>query len=336
MSNQGTVAMPHWWQRKESMIAFVILGTLVLIAVLIFTAHTYHWDVTTTTTTEVTKTPQTKVTITETGKSLLDWLQLLGVIAIPIVVGFGTALFTRQQTKTSEANAENQRQEELLRTYFDRMTDLLAPIPLDASQKLSPHPNVQSIVRARTLAALHMLNAERKTIVLRFLHDADLLQYVKSFLYSLDLSHTDLNRIDLREANLSGANLFDANLFEANLSRADLRGANLRAALLFVADLSGANLSRANLSGAQLFEANLASAKLSETIMTSKQLEEAKNITSEQFAQIRPSMPADTQEVKTEQTSAASAQSESKPDQTSQEAKQEEYKQSQQDTDAVH
>src|SRR6266566_2486429 len=123
MSNQGTAPKPHWWQRKESIIAFAIIGTLVLIAALIFAAHTYHWDVTTTTTTEMTQSPQQKVTTTETGKTLLDWLQLLGVLAIPIVVVIGTAFFGRQQTKIGEANrtqqhntemqiAENQQQEE--------------------------------------------------------------------------------------------------------------------------------------------------------------------------------------------------------------------------------
>ena len=43
-----------------------------------------------------------------------------------------------------------------------------------------------------------------------FLHDSDLLQYVKSFLYLLDLSNTDLNRIDLSFASLSGAHLSGA------------------------------------------------------------------------------------------------------------------------------
>jgi hypothetical protein len=80
-------------------------------------------------------------------------------------------------------------------------------------------------VRARTLAALHILNTERKAIVLRFLHDSDLLQYVKSFLYSLDLSNTDLNTIDLSKANLSRANLSKANLWGASITPKQLEGA---------------------------------------------------------------------------------------------------------------
>jgi hypothetical protein len=108
MSNQRTASELHWWQRKEIIIAFTIIGTLVLIAVLIFAAYTYHWDLATTTTTEVTQSPKTKVTTTETGKTLLDWLQLVGVLAIPIVVAVGTAVFTTRQTRISEANRKQQ------------------------------------------------------------------------------------------------------------------------------------------------------------------------------------------------------------------------------------
>ena len=158
------------------------------------------------------------------GKTLWDWLplliQLLGALAIPVVIWLGTAFFTRQQARTSEANTENQQQEELLRTYFDKISELL----LD--KELSTNPNMQSIVRARTLAALRMLNTERKAIILRFLHDSsigghsNLLQHVKGFLYSLDLSNTDLSSIDLFEANLYRANLRGASITPEQLEKA--------------------------------------------------------------------------------------------------------------------
>jgi len=326
MSSQRTAPKLHWWQRK-AIIAFAIIGTLALITILIFAARTYHWDLTITTTTEVTQSLTKKVTTTETGKTLLDWLQLLGVIAIPIVVGFGTAFFTRQQAKTSEANAETQQQEELLRTYFDKLSDLLL------NKELSTNPNVQSIVRARTSAALHILNTARKAIVLRFLHDSDLLQYVKSFLYSLDLSNTDLNNIDLSGANLTAANLSGANLWRVNLSGANLSGANLSGANLTAANLTAADLSGADLSGAYLYTAklngadlrgadlrgadlsyadlsyadlrgaDLSRADLSGASITPKQLEEARNVTPEQLEQIKPSKPVAPSEIKPDQTS---------------------------------
>ena len=236
MSKQQTVLTTPWWKNKKIIIRIVVSALLVVIVFIVFiaAAYTFHWPGTgftnsqkTTTTTEVTQPSNAqKVTTTiedQPAKTLWDWLplliQLLGALAIPVVVGFGTAFFTRQQAKTSEANAENQQQEELLRTYFDKISELL----LDKEQ--STNPNIQAIVRARTLAALHILNTERKTIVLRFLHDSAFLQHVKSFLYSLDLNHTDLNRIDLSGANLE-CQPEDANLI-ARLIGADLSGANL-------------------------------------------------------------------------------------------------------------
>jgi uncharacterized protein YjbI with pentapeptide repeats len=152
-----------------------------------------------------------------------------------------------------------------LRTYFDKVSDLL----LD--EKLSSNPKIQSIVRARTLAALHILNTERKGIVLQFLHDSDLLRYVKSFLYQLDLSNTDLNRIDLQEATmvgaiLSGANLGGALLSGADLQVADLQVANLWGATMRIADLQGANLRGADLSITDLTGVNLRGANLREAL----------------------------------------------------------------------
>src|SRR6266702_1693253 len=193
-----------WWgQIKTHLVSTILIALLAVVLLLvIFGGYKYNWDWT---------------GFNRPSKTLWDWLQLLGVLAVPVVVGFGAVWFTTRQTRISEENrkqqhdtelqiAEIQQQEELLRTYFDKISDLL----LD--KELSTNPNIQSIVRARTLAVLYMLNAERKTIVLLFLHDANLLQYVKSFLYSLNLSHTDLNRIDLRGANLSDADLRGADL----------------------------------------------------------------------------------------------------------------------------
>jgi hypothetical protein len=46
-----------------------------------------------------------------TGKTLWDWLNLAGMLAIPVVVGLGTLWFTRQQAKVSDKeNTDNQRE----------------------------------------------------------------------------------------------------------------------------------------------------------------------------------------------------------------------------------
>ena len=113
---------PHLWQRKRIIIGCVI-GLLVLI-VLIIAARIFHWDLAglsssqTTTTTEVTLSPGKKSDNHRNGQNALGLVAAHRNPFIPIVVGFGTAIFTRQQARTSEANAENQQQEELLSKLF--------------------------------------------------------------------------------------------------------------------------------------------------------------------------------------------------------------------------
>lgn len=71
------------------------------------------------------------------------------------------------------------------------------------NKELKTNLHLQSTIRARSLVALHRLDAEHQSIVLRFLYDNDLLKYVKSFLYSLDLNHTDLHGFWFAGADLS-------------------------------------------------------------------------------------------------------------------------------------
>src|SRR5262249_53079235 len=97
MSDHNTTPKTPWWQNKKIRvrIAIILIAVIGLIAV----AYTYHWDWTgltssprTTIASEVTQPSNTKkVTTTivdQPDKTLWDWLQLLGVLAIPVVVGF--------------------------------------------------------------------------------------------------------------------------------------------------------------------------------------------------------------------------------------------------------
>ncbi len=106
----------HWlWQKiqKPLIVATIIalvVGVLTLsVVVILSNGIGINGYTKTTTTTEVTATPPkiitatatpSKVTITEEyqpGKTLWDLLQLLGVLAIPVIVGFGAAWFTQTQ-----------------------------------------------------------------------------------------------------------------------------------------------------------------------------------------------------------------------------------------------
>ena len=80
------------WQaiRKHWVVAIIIV--LLAVGTVIFLGYWLKWDWTGFPT-----------------KTLWDWLNLLGVLAIPAAVGLGTIWFTRQQAKVSDAeNKDNQ------------------------------------------------------------------------------------------------------------------------------------------------------------------------------------------------------------------------------------
>src|SRR5215472_15235918 len=80
-------------------------------------------------------------------KTLWDWLQLLGILAIPLVLALGTLWFSTQQSQlsvallkkqhdtalamsqqqrdTALALAKDQQREATLNTYLDRLSELL-------------------------------------------------------------------------------------------------------------------------------------------------------------------------------------------------------------------
>src|SRR6266516_4333272 len=175
-----------------------------------------------------------KITRTEEyqpGKGLWDWLQLLGVLAIPVVVGLGAAWYTVQQGKVSDReNTDNQR-ETALQAYIDKMSELLLHEKLRDSAE---EDEIRKIARVRTLTILPRLDANRKRSVLQFLYESGLIDNGKWCI-------VDLDGANLCGANLSGADLRYADVRETNLDRAKLWGANL-----WRADLGGASLSETN------------------------------------------------------------------------------------------
>jgi uncharacterized protein YjbI with pentapeptide repeats len=191
-------------------------------------------------------------------KTLWEWLQLLGALAIPLVLAFAGFWFTSQQEKSGQLVEEQRAQDAALQAYLDQMGTLLLKEELRKSEEGS---EVRTLARARTKTVLERLDSTRTAAVIEFLIEAELAQLI-------GLSGTNLSEVNLSGANLSSANLSDANLsgttlIGATLIGADLSGANLSGAYLDDADLSGADLSGANLSDADLFGTDLFGADLS-------------------------------------------------------------------------
>jgi uncharacterized protein YjbI with pentapeptide repeats len=198
------------------------------------------------------------------AKTLWDWMQLLGVLAIPAAVGLGTLWFTTKQNQTSNQIAQDQQREDALEAYIDKISEHLLEKGLRTSL---PGDEKRDVARVRTLTVLGRLDITRKNTVLSFLRESGLVTSEKGksivTFSGIKWEDADLSYVDLRNTDFSGANLSRALLVGANLSGVDLSGALLVGANLSGAHLDGANLSGTHLDGANLTEAELGGANLS-------------------------------------------------------------------------
>ena len=236
-----------------------------------------------------------------TGKTLWDWLQLLGILAIPLVVAGATLLLgiqqanlaqqqhdsdqkiAQQQHGADQQSALDQQQATILQTYIDNIQDLLLNHNLLKSSPFNPsnpYYDVSTLARARTLTALQGLDPHRKGLLLNFLHEAHLIGYIDSITNKLIFPIINLDGADLSHVDLHGVYFQGAYLSNTDLRFADLSHANLDHAFLISANLTGANLTgaypiSANLSFANLTDASLSNASLNRTYLNGANLSHA-------------------------------------------------------------
>ena len=178
-----------------------------------------------------------------------DWLELLMVPLAIAVVGlwFAAHQDARQQqiedrrAASDRQIAEQSAQEDALQAYLDQMSTLLLDKDLRTSDEDS---EVRTLARARTLVVLERLDPSRKTQVMEFLVEEELVGGVDGEVPIVPLSGADLSG----PYQVTGGG---ADLGGAWLNGADLSGANLRLAYLVDAGLDGADLSGADLSDAK-------------------------------------------------------------------------------------
>jgi uncharacterized protein YjbI with pentapeptide repeats len=224
------------------------------------------------------------------GKTLWDWLQLLAILAIPLILGIATLLFGLQQAHLADLQHQSdqklaQQQHEadqqkaldlqratILQTYIDNIQDLMLKYNL---LKSKPTDDVAILARARTLTALQGLDPDRKGRLVQFIYEAQLIGFVddkdKTYAPIISLSRADLSSVFLSGTHLTGA---------------DLSGADLRGALFSLANLTHVNLSDANLGGAYLGLAYLGLVNLGGANLGGADLSYAQNLTQQQLNQV--------------------------------------------------
>ena len=270
----------HGWQKNKHLLVTLTVVVMIVIMVFFLAVYWFGWDwtgfnggysqITTTSTSHgITTTIQKP-----SGKTLWDLLQLLGVIAIPVVVGLGAVWFAAQQARASDAENTNSQRETVIQGYINSMSELLLRGYFEEPH--AEYERARTIARARTLTILPLLDGKRKTSLVRFFYESHLMKIID--LHRADLSHAELHEKDLSHINLSYADLSHTRLTRSRLHAANLSYTRLTSAVVTSADLSEANLQGADLSHANLSEADLQGANLHGATVTTQQLEKVKSL----------------------------------------------------------
>ena len=263
------------------------------------------------------------------GRTLWDWMQLLVVPALLFVAGL---LFNKKLKEREAIAALDTQREAALQKYFDVVGDLFTKGAQNAPHSASPNqepsssepavkppierelkheisqvgsqvtlaPSAVSLIRARTLTVLAMLDGRRKGALMRFLLEAELVQMCPRdrppgavlSLENADLRDAELRGLSLRDVPLSHVDLRGADLRLVNLKDADIRITTLiddkwqlvwkiannrfnRKLWDEVVDLKDADLAEACLNGAELNRIDLRGADLRGTSLDMAQFQNA-------------------------------------------------------------
>lgn len=233
----------------------------------------------------------TKIIETEqfqSPKTLWDLLGLLGTLAIPLMLYLFQVSEQRRAEERTEVEkkqaeelaqhekiiAENNLREQAFEAYIDRMAQIL--MNQHTRTELFKHAGTKDnsicdVARIRTVTILRRLeeDSKRRSRVIDFLHDAELLKFL---LIDANLSGINLEGINFSGIDLSGTIFCDANLSGANFSKADLNGADFTKANLNGADFTDARLFHTIFNGANLQGASLRNTDIRGTKFTNADL----------------------------------------------------------------
>lgn len=191
--------------------AFVIAG----VAGFVYTAYRRRW-----TWTGFTGDSQTGP---DSRKTLWDWLQILIVPLALALLAFvlSSAASSRDRAaaerreSADRALAADNRREDALDGYLGEMSGLMLDHALLKSRRGS---EVQALARTLTLTTLRRLDGSRRTLVLRFVAEAKLIQGPRP-------------KLNLAGAVLTGVSVEGIRLVRPVLARTDLRGGDFASRL---------------------------------------------------------------------------------------------------------
>ena len=190
-------------------------------------------------------------------RSLFDWFDAFGTPFIVVVIAgiFGLiSQRTGRRAQEERALQDERAREETLRSYLDRVSELVLERDLVNSENDSPE---RAIALARTHNALSMLDGRRKGQLVKFLNDSQLIRNGQTVisLNLADLTYSNLGSMDLRGCDFSGANLRDADFYNSDLTECNFENCVLtNEQLAQCAELNGAILPNGDLATDQTLE----------------------------------------------------------------------------------
>jgi uncharacterized protein YjbI with pentapeptide repeats len=202
-------------------------------------------------------------------RTLWDWLEL---IIVPVAVAGGVAWLNRVQKQAEDARAKDRLRQAELVDYYGRLTDLIIEHKLGSTDEKD---GARTIAHALTLTVLPGLDGRRKGQIVRFLHEAGLINGKTNGKPVINLAGADASKANLQRMRLRDAVMVEFNLAESDLTETDLRGTDLAKSDLSGAVLLNADLSRTKLTGARLIGADLTRAKLNESVLAATDLTDA-------------------------------------------------------------
>jgi hypothetical protein len=190
-------------------------------------------------------------------QTFLDWANAIGVPIIVVLIAGIFGLISRQTGNRAQEERELQEdraREETLRSYLDRIADLVLEKGLGESEIDSPE---RAIALARTHNVLTTLDGRRKGLLVRYLKASQLIHNGRTVLplNLADLTNSDLSGADLRACDFSGANLSNADFYDADLRNCNFENCVLtNEQLAQCAQLNGAILPNGDLATEQTLE----------------------------------------------------------------------------------
>ena len=148
--------------------------------------------------------PQKRSITTETqsARTVWEWLTVLTISAVITVVAL---IFTARQAQQQRETQVQQARDDAVQAYYDEMSTLLIEEDLRTSPENS---EARTLARARTLTILSRLDPERRSRVLQFLLEAELVQRLEQKDPVITLSGADLSGVSVpADTNLSYADL---------------------------------------------------------------------------------------------------------------------------------